>query len=595
MIGGFLLAAPNWGFACSGSARAVVSISQPSSSNNEWIRTARILVAEAYNPPFYPELDYDPEKAVRLAKALHADSFRFPALSYYAYYPTRTNFPIHPALTGDPMRETLRLCRMENIRTIAYLPVNHPFMDIHDQNPHYPAWQKRDSSGKPFITSHMGFSRYYEGCLNSSLRREIFAYLHEVLEYDFDLIYFDGPYQGMDHRMEFCHCESCRASYLKAKGRDIPAPGAPADAVISCTNWINGVAKDMLEELATTVRSLRGLPVLYNNTSILNRGWCRSHAFSAADGFMFEGAVTPEDKLFTLQLGKSTNKVVWSYVGYHSQYNREHLRDKSIRGWFSYPVDGDDLLMDGFVAIASSVGLVFWSLSRLYAMPQPPGTYAEGKHVREIFNLMQNHGSLLGLAHISPQAGVLVSSQTIEWCNADSYIPAAYQNGFHGIWRVMQEGSFTCEPFLDFGLERTLLQRYTLIFVSNAACLSSSQCAMLADFVQPGGTLIATHLSGLYDEFGRAQIERPLHKLLGIQFASDEPIERSELYLRFPDNPPLIPQDPQIVRFDTVGETRVLANTYDLAYNTMIGPAITQRTYGKGQAIYIGSSLESII
>ena len=440
----------------------------------------------------------------------------------------------------------------------------------------------------------MGFSKYYEGCLNSPLRNVIFSYLHEVLEYDVDLVYFDGPYQGMDHRMEFCHCDFCRAAYLKATGREIPDQGAPIDAIISCTTWINGVAKDMLEELANTVRSLRGLPVFYNNTSILNRGWCRSHAFSAADGFMFEGADTPEDKLFTLQLGKSTNKVVWSYVGYHSQYNREHLRDKSIRGWFSYPVDGDELLMDGDVAIASSVGLVFWSLSRLYAMPQPPEAYAEGRHVHEIFDLMQKCGSDLGAGQISPQCGVFVSSQTIEWCSADSYLPAAYQNGFHGIWRVMQELSFASEPFLDFDFDAAFSQRYSLIYVSNAACLSKMQSAMLASFVHGGGTLIATHLSGLYDEFGRTQTERPLHDLLGIRFLNDEPIEHPELYLRFSDTFPLIPQDPQIVQFQVDQDTKVIASTFDLAHRTILGPAITQRNYGSGRAIYIGSNLESV-
>ena len=31
----------------------------------DWIRSTRILIAEAYNPPFYPSLDYDPERAVK--------------------------------------------------------------------------------------------------------------------------------------------------------------------------------------------------------------------------------------------------------------------------------------------------------------------------------------------------------------------------------------------------------------------------------------------------------------------------------------------------------------------------------------------------
>ena len=31
----------------------------------DWIRSTRILIAEAYNPPFYPSFDYEAEKAVK--------------------------------------------------------------------------------------------------------------------------------------------------------------------------------------------------------------------------------------------------------------------------------------------------------------------------------------------------------------------------------------------------------------------------------------------------------------------------------------------------------------------------------------------------
>jgi hypothetical protein len=77
------------------------------------------------------------------------------------------------------------------------------------------------------------------------------------------------------------------------------------------------VANGMLQQLTDMVHTARGLPVLFNNTSMLSRGWCRSRSIAAADGFMFEAAETPEQNLFNLQLGHSTGKVIWTYVGYH--------------------------------------------------------------------------------------------------------------------------------------------------------------------------------------------------------------------------------------------------------------------------------------
>ena len=65
---------------------------------------------------------------------------------------------------------------------------------------------------------------------------------------------------------------------------------------------------------------------------------------------MFEAAETPEDKLFNLQLGHSTGKIIWTYVGTHTQYNREHMKNDRVRGWFSYPVESQELLLDGATA-----------------------------------------------------------------------------------------------------------------------------------------------------------------------------------------------------------------------------------------------------
>src|SRR5205085_2361862 len=109
----------------------------------DWIPGTRTLIAEAYNPPFYPSLDYEPAKAVSIARALNADGFRYPAASYYAYFPTQSGYPVHPELKGDPMRRTLELCREAGIKTVAYVPLNHPFMEVTSHDPRFAGWSKK--------------------------------------------------------------------------------------------------------------------------------------------------------------------------------------------------------------------------------------------------------------------------------------------------------------------------------------------------------------------------------------------------------------------------------------------------------------------
>src|SRR5947209_4572030 len=139
---------------------------QPSSSA-DWIRTCRGLICEAYNPPFYPSFDFQPRKAVEIATQLNADSLRYPAASYWAYFPTKSGYPVHPELKGDPMRETLDLCKQAGLRVIAYVPLNHPFMDSTSKDLRYQEWSKKFADGSPMITEHYGFAKYFEGCLNS--------------------------------------------------------------------------------------------------------------------------------------------------------------------------------------------------------------------------------------------------------------------------------------------------------------------------------------------------------------------------------------------------------------------------------------------
>ena len=116
---------------------------------------------------------------------------------------------------------------------------------------------------------------------------------------------------------------------------------------------------------------------------------------------------------------------------------------------------------------------------------------------------------------------------------------------------------------------------------------------MLRDYVNAGGTLIATHLTSVADQHGKMRANFGLADLFGAKFASVEPVEIPDLYLKLPDGE-LIPQDPQVMRFTNTGGGAVLAETIDLGHRGNLGPAIVRRTVGKGTVIYIGSGLEAI-
>ena len=126
----------------------------------DWLKTCRTLICEAYNPPFYPSFDYQAEKAVSIAAALNADSMRYPAASYFAYFPTKSGYPVHPELKGDPFRETVDLCKQNGdesggLRAASIIP----FMDTTSKDPRYAGWSKKFADGTPMTTEPLRVRR----------------------------------------------------------------------------------------------------------------------------------------------------------------------------------------------------------------------------------------------------------------------------------------------------------------------------------------------------------------------------------------------------------------------------------------------------
>lgn len=553
-------------------------------------RHIRALIAEGYTPPFYPTFEYDPERATSIASALNCDSLRYPVASYYAFFPTESGYPREPRMKGDPMRDTLQSLRKRGLHAIAYIPLNHPFMSPDSHDPRYPNWVKQFSDGKPMITSHMGFNHLLEGCINSPVRQLYKNMVHEVLtRYDFDVIYFDGPYQGLEHMGEYCYCEHCQQAYLRQFGKRIPPQSSMTEAEDrQYRMWLTDSAVGFFRDICAQIRAKKKLPILFNNSGLLSpTGQWKDRCLTVADGFMFEGS-----DLFGLQLGQSTGKTIWTYVGNYAEDSCAHVSDKAIRSWYSYPLAGQQISMECAIATAAGAGCKYWGLSRFFYQPESPTTYPEGRYLKAAFDFQVEHRDLLDSVQHRAQAGVLVSDQTIKWYRGKHLVQRAYSNYFHGAYSLLKALNIEPEPFLDWMMSPDVLSRYSVIYVPNAVCLSDSQCEMLRNYVRNGGHIVATHLTSAADEFGHLRGDFALADLFGASLTDPVPYEYPDLYLK-PPKGPLVPQDPQIVRFRATSST-VVAHTFSRGQEVEVGPAITSHSFGKGQVLYIGSGLEAV-
>ena len=316
------------------------------------------------------------------------------------------------------------------------------------------------------------------------------------------------------------------------------------------TEWMaNEVVIGFLREIREMIRTTRDVPMLFNDTSLLSKREWRNRAIPVVDGFMFEAAETPEDKLFNLQLGHSTGKVIWTYVGTHTQYNREHMKNDRVRGWFSYPVESQELLLDGATALAGGAGVVYWGLSRFFYMPEGPLSYESGRYVKENLRFLAEASGAARRGPGRPVAGVLVSDQTIDWFTGKHYVSKAYENYYHGAWQVMKDLGYDAEPFLDYLMTPEQLARYRLVYAAERR-LPQRRAVRDAARLRHRRRHADRHAPDLASPTSTARCARTSAWPISSARSSrpSEPVEIPDLYLKLPGGE-LIPQDPQVLRF----------------------------------------------
>ena len=176
----------------------------------EWLRRSRTLLYDAYWPPFYPRLDYDPEKGIAIAKKLNANAIRFGTIGKWALFPSKI-MPQHPNLGGrDLLGETVKLALKNGIKIIGYIPVAHglPGVMIRSERPQWAFLV--DDGMTPADQMHFGGPGIVPLCTFGAYRQDILKIVREVVDgYDVSAVYLDGPYQGMMFQ-GICQCAACK-------------------------------------------------------------------------------------------------------------------------------------------------------------------------------------------------------------------------------------------------------------------------------------------------------------------------------------------------------------------------------------------------
>ena len=106
-----------------------------------------------------------------------------------------------------------------------------------------------------------------------------------------------------------------------------------------------------------------------------------------------------------------------------------------------------------------------------------------------------------------------------------------------GYYQALIEARIPFEMVHDRLLDAAHIDRFKVLILPNIAALSEAQCAQLRDYVDRGGSLVATYETSLYDEWGVRRADFGLADLFGASYDGKVDARMQNSYLRLEGDP----------------------------------------------------------
>jgi hypothetical protein len=131
------------------------------------------------------------------------------------------------------------------------------------------------------------------------------------------------------------------------------------------------------------------------------------------------------------------------------------------------------------------------------------------------------------------RVALVFSQQTARFYGGEQ-AGAKVENPINGMYQALIEARVPFEMMHDRKLDEA--GRFDLVILPNIAALSNAQCAQIRQYVERGGSLLATHETSLYDEWGVRRGDFGLADVFGAKFEGkvDGRMQNSYLNVHMP-------------------------------------------------------------
>jgi Hypothetical glycosyl hydrolase 6/Beta-galactosidase trimerisation domain len=468
--------------------------------------------------------NYDPAFWLDYFRRTHSDAACLSAGGCVAYYPTKIPLHYRSKFLGsrDSFGELVSGCRKLGMNVVARTDPHAAHQAVFDAHPDWIAvdaqGQKRRHWADPTLWVTCGLGPYN------------FEFMTEVTNEIVRMYNVDGIFSNRWEGSGMCYCEHCQRNFKKVSGLDLPRTADP----------LNPARKQYIVWKEARLFELwrlwdAGIKKINPNASfIANAG---GGALSNLD-MKTIGELAPT--LFADRQARHGAMPPWSNGKNGKEYTAT-LGRKAIAGIFSMGVEEQYRWKD---SVQSADEIRMWVADGVAHNLRPWFTKFNGKvidHrwvkvVEELYGWHYRNEKYLRNERSLARVAMVYSQQTATFYGG-SQARAKVEDHALGFYQALIEARIPFDMVHDRMLGSAGIAQYRTLILPNIAALSAEQCGQLTEFVKNGGSLIATHETSLYDEWGVRRADFGLAPLFGASFDGRIDSNVHNSYLNVEKNP----------------------------------------------------------
>jgi hypothetical protein len=409
---------------------------------------------------------------------------------FIAMYPTKLPNHYKSQFLGDRdlFGDYLKALKKKNIRVIARIETNFLHKSIFKERPE---WFERNKDGSP--REHSETPWVYRTCLFSNYRNEqVPKIINEMASlYDIDG-FFTNSWPQVELPPHLCYCENCKKLGDLTQKQIIEKS---MERTLETINIINDTVKKKGNKLVYNVNIAGGIGAIQDLKKVANiSSWITTDHQGRGGNTAIWDCAQQGKVAYAVMKGKPVTNVVGTKTG---PWRHSSNSEEETTLW---------------LAQTTSSGMIPWLVWLGSDLPDKRWQEIGRKYYQFLAKNETHFFNKRPMARL----GVVFSNRMNELYKAPGRVPGGYwgetvnpnERGnstdyLQGIYYALLEGRFLFDFIHEDDLTPEGLKNYTAIILPNTALISDTQATNLRNYVNTGGSIMATFETGLYDEWGK--------------------------------------------------------------------------------------------